>query len=57
MEGVTNEDGGLDKLWFGIGNTVVKLSEKLRRIQVGYLNVYIAMAAIAILLIYVLIML
>jgi len=51
------EKGGLDKLWFGIGNTVVKLSEKLRRIQVGYLNVYIAMAAIAILLIYVLIML
>ncbi len=32
--------GGLDILWFGIGKLVVKASEKLRKVQIGYLNVY-----------------
>ncbi|MCD6515161.1 MAG: NADH-quinone oxidoreductase subunit L [Candidatus Odinarchaeota archaeon] len=48
------EKGGLDRLWFGIGRALIWFSNKLRRIQIGYLNVYIAIAAIVKILIYLL---
>lgn len=46
------DKGGLDRLWFGTGNSIKRVANELRKLQVGYLNVYIAIAVFFMVLIY-----